>query len=212
MNFLKFLSLVCATPGSSAPLTYFSGSDVTRRFGFNYFILIECDYVFTDILDAAEWTTAVAANSIHISPPGALVINPPTTTSFVIEGCGREIVGEATYTIDFTTYQDGGFTSAVPDSMVYWRDVLNNAAGYHIMFLDCNNKLFVDDGWADEVGAGAPATIAANTPGYEFSVSQVPYWSEGQESLGLWTTQFTIKKTGILEYYQATDTVVAAIA
>lgn len=206
------MSVVCQTPGSTAPSTYFSGSDLIRKYGFNHFILIECDYQFTDILDAAEWTTAVAADSIHISPPGALIMQPPTQTSFVIEGCGRETTGEATFLIDFTTYQDGAFTSAVPDSMVYWRDLFDNAAGYNIMFLDCNNKLFVDDGWADAVGGGAPATIANNNPGFVFSISQVPYWSEGQESLGLWTTQFTVKKTGVMEYYQATDAVVAEIA
>lgn len=207
------MGVICATPGQAAPQTYYGGTDSIRRFGFNHFILIECDYAFTDILDSAEWASAVLANSIRISPPGALVINAPTQTSFAIEGCGREIVGEATYTFDFTTYQDGAFTAGLPDAMVYWRNVLNNAAGYRLMLLDCvANKMFVDDGWPDEVAAGAPATIASNNPGYEFSVSQIPYWSEGQESLGLWTTQFTVKKSGVLEYYQATDAVVAAIA
>ena len=205
------MSALCAVPGSAAPATYFTGTDLFRKYGFNYFILHTCDYQWTDLLDAAEWTAAVAAGDVKLSPPGALIINEPTQTNFQIEGCGRETGGEATFTVDFTTYQDGAFAAAVPSSAVYWRDVLDNVAGYQISFLDCNRKHFVSNGWMDEVGAGAPASIAGDSPGFEFSISLLPNWQAGQENLGLWKTQFTIKKTGIMEYYQATAAVVAAM-
>lgn len=200
------MAAICAaTCGiiQNPPSTYFDCADETRNFGFKHFVLIKCDYQFTDILDSAEWEAAVANGDVKIGPPGSLVINPATANSFEIEGCGREITGEATFTVDFTTYQFGKFTTAnVPDSVMYWRDVFKNSVSYRMMMPDCHNTLplfFMDDGWMDAISGGAPATVPSANPGFEFSVTTLPNWSAGQERLGVWTTQFTIKKVGIME-------------
>ena len=200
------MAAICASSCGTIqdpPSTYFDCEDEIRKFGFNHFILAKCDYQFTDILDAAEWQAAVASGDIKISPPGKAVINAPNVTSFEIEGCGREIPGESNYTVDFTTYQFGGFTTAnVPDSVVYWRDVFRFSGSYRMLLPDCdsvNPLFFMDDGWMDQIGGGAPATVANANPGFEFSIITPPNWSEGQEKKGVWTTQFSIKKSGVME-------------
>lgn len=204
LNLQTLMALVCNTSCGATPVvptSFYDGcTDITRTFGFNHFILVQCDYAFTDILDASEWTTAIAADKIHIGPAGNLVINQPTANAVKVEGCGREVLGTSTITVDFTTYQFGGTTLAnVPDSFQYWKDLLANSTSYRLMFVDCNGLFFVDDDWMAEIGAGTPATIAGSSPGFEFSISGLPAWIAGEEDLGLWSTQFTIKKSGILE-------------
>ena len=179
-------------------------TDIFRKFGSNHFILIKCDYVFTDVTDPAEWTTAIAADNIHISPAGALVLNEPDNPVVQVEGCGREVVGVNTYTIDFRTYQTGVITDNVPQDVKYWRDLVANVGSYRLLMLDCSEIFTVDDGWMDAVEAagGGAVALAGQNPGFEFSVSSIPIFVEGDESLGVWTTQFTVKKTGILEAVQ----------
>lgn len=200
------MSAVCSTAFGAppdVPTSYFAGTDAFRQFGYNYFILVSCDYQFTDIMDPSEWTTAITANDIHISPPGALIINPPDNPIVQIEGCLRETVGVNTYLVDFATYQFGGFTDNASDSAKYWRDIFNNAASYHMLILDCNGMFHVADGWMDAIETGtsgaSPVTIAGETPGFAFGITQTPTWVAGEADLGTWSTQFSIKKTGVIE-------------
>jgi len=199
------MAAICAqTCGTiqDPPSSYHGCEDLFRNFGFNHFTLIKCDYQFTDILDVSEWTAAVTSGDVRLSPEGKAVINPPTTSSFEITGCGREIPGEGNYLVDFTTYQFGGFTNNVPDSVTYWRDVFRYVSSYRIMLPDCDNTgplFYIDDQWMDQVGGGAPATVANSNPGFEFSVTTPPHLSEGEQRKAVWTTQFSIKKTGVME-------------
>lgn len=216
------MSFVCPPCGTAVdvPTSYFGCLDITRRAGSNHFILIDCETGgatgFGDILDTANWNTHVAANDVHISPPGSVVINAPTATAFTAEGCGRQFVGEATYTIDFTTYQfgadnpdSGAATNPVaidniPDSMHYWCNVFDNASRYRIMFYDCDTQpiYYVDDAYFAEAIAqnGASANVAGSVPGYEFSISVIPHWVAGEQNLGLWTVQFSIVKEGMMKF------------
>lgn len=198
------MALLCPTACGTASLvsTYFDCTDKTRKYGGNYFLLIKCDYQFTDITDPTEWQTAVTNGDIAVSPPGSVVVNAPDASSFVIEGCGREIVGEATYTVDFTTYQVGDNTNNVPDDIVYWRDLLDGSPNYRLVLLDCNEIFRMDDGWMDAIITAAgtpPVTISGANPGFEYSVTQIPFFAAGEEQLGVWTTQFTVKKIGMME-------------
>lgn len=200
------MAILCPTACGTSDLvsSYFDclNGDLTRKFGANYFALVKCDYQFVDITDPTEWQAAVAAGDVKLSPPGSLVINSPDATAFVIEGCGRELLGEVTYTIDFTTYQVGQLVNNVPADFVYWRDLLANSGNYRVIFIDCAELFRVDDGWMDAMITAAgtpPVTVTGTNPGFVFSVTQVPFFGAGEEQLGVWNTQFTIKKIGLME-------------
>lgn len=198
------MAAICPTDCGVQTLisTYFDCNDRTRKYGANHFILLKCDYQFTDISDPSEWTAAIVSGDAAISPPGIVTINAPDANAFVIEGCGRELIGEATYTIDFQTYQVGPNTNNVPDDIVYWRNLFSRHASYRIMLVDCNEIFYLDNGWMDAAIAAAgtpPITVSGANPGFEFSITQLPFFGAGEEQFGVWQTQFTIKKIGMME-------------
>ena len=183
---LSTMAAICAAGCGvrpAVPSAFNNGcTDLLRQFGANFFILIKCDYQFTDITDTAEWTTAIAADDIHVSPPGALIGNPPSNPVVVIEGCQREVVGVNEYTWGFSTYQTGAVLNNVPLDVAYWCELVGNSVSYRVMFLDCSGILWVDDGWmaAAETAAGTPpVTVSGANPGFAFSMSAMPTWVEG---------------------------------
>lgn len=190
------MSDICSTTcGVQADViaSYWDCVDVFRDCGWKHFVLIRCDWNPADLLDPAEWAAAVAANLVHLSPPGNFIPQAPTVTPFQIEGCGREVTGVAEYLFDFTTYQ----TDAALADYTYWKDLFANSASYHMIPVDCNRIFHISDDWAAAVTAGAPATVAGTTPGFEFSVTQVPYQAPGEGDYCVWTTQFKIRKAGV---------------
>lgn len=184
----------CGDPGAIAARYDDCSEDVTREYGFNHFILVKCDYEFTDILDPTEWGAAVTAGDILISPAGTLTIAAPTQDTIEAEGCGRTIPGKLTYQVDFYTYQ----VAADLSDWAYWNDFFNYYPGWRIMFLDCNGFFYIDNAWPGVIGLGSPATIAGETPGMEFSVTQPPRWEAGDGRLGRWAVQFEIKTKKIM--------------
>lgn len=191
------MSLICNTTcGSPAkpPLKYDDGcNDILRKFGANVLIFIACDYEFTDILDVAEWTAAIASNDIHVTPAGIVIPQEPSANSFPIEGCGREITGEVEQLIDFETYQ----TKADLSDHTYFRSLYDDSRAFRVMWLDCNGIFYVENDWADAVAGGAPATVAGGNPGFEFSLSGLPAWVAGEEQKGKWKFQLKIKTSSI---------------
>jgi len=187
-------SVACGTP-QAVPTTYQQNCiDKFRKHGYKHFVLVRCDYEFTDALDTTELEAAVAANNIHISPPGILNVPQPTFNNFQVEGCGRQVPGVVTYNIDFQTYQTADDLSDAD----YWCEVFENAASYRILWFDCNDIFTVSDDYAAAVKAGAPAAVAGESIGFEFGVTQIPMWVEGEQGYGQWTIQFQIEKSGCL--------------
>lgn len=190
-------NLLCSTACGTVPNppeAYNGCSDYTRRYGSDYFVLISCDYQFTDILDASEWTTAIAAGDIQISPPGKLIIQPPSSTTFEIEGCGREIVGESEYLMDFESYQAKSDLSDYD----YYADLNADVRNFRVIPWMCSGEFLVQDDWQAAVAGGSPATVSGTTPGFSFSLSQQPAWVEGEQKKGKWQLQMKVKKDGIL--------------
>lgn len=149
----------------------------TRKYGFAYFALVKCDEAI-DITSAAAVDAAVTAGDIACSPFGRLVINAPTFENIEL-GCDREIQGELEYLIDYETYQ----TNPGDDECSYFEALRDNAIAYTWLGIDCEGMVYHD--------AGA-------NPGYRFSVSIPPYWTEGDAGLGKWVTQFKIVTNKII--------------
>lgn len=210
------------------PSAYAQGCDTFfRRARNNHFMLIKCDFTdengtefvptADDALDPVFWEEAAAAGVVAISPPGNIVFNTPDVTSFEIEGCGRTVTGDLTYTIDFTSYQAapvdlyGGTPNdyGTPLDVDYWYDFFANSGLYRIVFFlagvrgsgenECHHSMFVSSEFYNTVRNSKASPLDALPilapglqPGLQFGVSQPPVWVEGEESLGQWSMQVTI--------------------
>jgi len=169
--------------------------DVLRKFGFKQFIVVSCDYQFTDVLDAAEWQTARDAGKIGISPEGIITINAPTQDTFVIDGCGREKASEAIMAIDYQTYQ----TAEDLSDYDYWKTIYRNASAYKIIFVDCNGIFWIADNYKTAIEAGSPATVSGESPGLDFSMTQSPTPLPGDNAVyQVWSMQFQIKLNDVV--------------
>lgn len=187
------MGLLCISGcgGDTKPQAQYGGCNIkTRQYGYSNFALVSCDYQFTNMLDAAEWEAAVASNDVHISPEGILIINPPTSTSFVATGCGKQIQGVLTYPATFETYQ----TSENLEDFDYWIDFFNNSANYRFIPFDCSGIFHVTPEYAAAT-ASPPATVLDQTPGFEFSVTSAPVWTQGEGRNGKWAVSLEIITT-----------------
>lgn len=194
------MSVICATscPGGSVPVEYHEFCDIKKkRHGKTYFALIACDYVFTDITDAAEWDTARGAGSIIVSPPGILDIPVPGLETIEITGCGQESNGEIDYALNYLTY----WTADDLSDDDFFDAIFKSASGYRIIWWDCEPGAFaLAPDWVTAVKAGGgPIAIANSNPGFEFSVTQVPHQIEGEGNLSQWSMNLSVKTTQMVK-------------
>lgn len=193
-------NLLCSTAcgaASTLPSNYFNCSTKTRKYGYKYFVLTKCDYQFTDVLDAGEWTTALAAGDVVCSPPGILTLPVPDQTVIDID-CDTKVTTDITYTIDFLTYQvsEGDVTDCD-----FFKALYDDSSEYNILWFDCvagDERWSVQDDWKTQIGLGAPATVSGTSPGFTFSVTQIPTWQAGDGDRGQWATQFQLEVDGMI--------------
>lgn len=191
------MSALCPSACTVAdlPTAYFTCNTVTRSACAKYAVLIKCDYVFTDVLDSTEWTTAKTAGDIISLPPGNMTINVPDFTSIEID-CDNEIAADIAHTVDYETYQ----VSTTLADYTFWRTVQANPGSYRLMIIDSHNDadaFWVSDAFATAIDAGAPAASAGNSPGFAFSLPTLPHPEEGDGRRMKWVAQFKIKYEGI---------------
>lgn len=187
------MSILCTTTCGTPPkLTgeYYDCSDPNyRKAGWNHFTLHTCNVAWTDLLDAAEWTTKVAAGDVEISTPGILNINEPEFTEVQILGCGDTKVFDISYLVDFETY----FADDALLDWVYWTTIFQRSSLYRIMFIDCDDVFWMEPDWANEVRSGAPALLSGKHPGFVFDITKPPHLVDGDGRLKKWTTQFRVR-------------------
>src|SRR5690606_36707224 len=114
------------------PTNYVNCINRLRKNAQKYFVLMKCDYQCTDILDADEWATAIAAGNIIISPPGTLTLPTPDQTLIDIDP-DRQAIADITYTIDYVTYQVS--QGDVADSE-FFKTLFTNHSGYVLLWFD----------------------------------------------------------------------------
>lgn len=177
----------------NAPQAYSVCNIDKREFGFDHFFIIKCDTTWTDIKDATEWETKIAADEVRFSPPGILTFPSPTVSSTAATGSGKLIVQPIDYTLNYITYA----TDPNLADYTYWSDFFANQDSYEIGFVSKNQEFFLSDSYVAAVlasGAGA-ATVANENGGFEFSFSSPPIF-EGDGKLFRWNTSIQITKTG----------------
>ena len=196
------MSLLCNTNcGTIAdvPTSYFECVDQFLEFGSSKMILHTCDTPFTDVLDADEWADRIVASTTRLMPPGRITVGEPSQTTFEVDGEGRKSVGGVAYTIDYETYQFGADPT---DSCVYWQNIFANSNTLRLNWIDKNGYFYVPKDWATEISAGAPATIATESLGYEFSITKIPSIVAGEAGKAKWVCQFEIRPIEVLHFVE----------
>lgn len=194
------MSVICSTTcgESVVPAEYHDLCDSKkRRHGYTYFGLIDCTYQFIDILDPDEWETARTAGDIIVSPPGILDIPVPTQASFDATGCGMKLTGLKSYAINFLTY----WQHEDLNDFEFFDAIDRGYAGYRLFWWDCRDAFYLDRDWVDAIKAWSSGalTIAGDSPGFEFSVSQTPWPIEGEEKLSQWSLGLVVETTSMIK-------------
>lgn len=194
------MSVICSSscPEATAPVEYHDLCDPAKiRHGYTYFGLMECDLVFTDILDETEWETHRTAGSIIISPPSIIDIPVPTQESFEVTGCGQEFTGEKIYALNYLSY----WMNDDLDDFEFYDAIDIGAFGYRLFWWNCQDVFFIDRNWVAAVKAWTTGalTIANDSPGFEFSVIQTPHRIAGTANLAQWSMNMQVKTANMIK-------------
>ena len=182
----------CCTTEPVVPTSFYDCEPILRKYGFASFILHKCNWTPANISDPTEWEAAIADGTVQCSPPGKMTIQQPTQTLIEWDGCGTEIPVDIEYLLDWESFA----TSEDLADYGYYKTLFAEAQNLRLIPKDCNNTFFLCDEWIQAV-ADATNTVANSTPGYEFSISQLPYIIEDSGQVK-WAAQFKIKISGIL--------------
>jgi hypothetical protein len=191
---------LCSTACGEAaalPTNYYNCDDNTRRFIFKHFVLDKCTTQYDDILDANELADKAAAGEVLISPPGFLTLPAPDQTLVPIDG-DTDVIGDITYTVDFVTYRT---SSGNVEDWEFFKALHENHSNYRLRWFDSINgdeRWAMEDDWIAAIAGGAPATVSGTSPGFKFSVTVLPHWTEGEGTKGQFVTQFQIKTSGMI--------------
>ena len=127
----------------------------TRKSGISYLGFIKCDYIFTDILDVAEWTAAVAADQVHITTEGIGSKPETAKTTLKLGACRSEqLVGE-THTVPFRTYAVDAVD--LTDFDIH-SDVRDNIEAFRAFWIGCDGLFYLSPNFATE-SAGFPTSF-----------------------------------------------------
>lgn len=180
----------CCTTEPVVPVSFYDCEIEFRKYGFGSFLIHACNWNPANITDATEWADAVAAGTVQCSPIGKLTLQQPTQT-LVEVSCDLEVPVDIEYLLDWESFATKGDLS----DYTYYKDLFKNAINLRLIPKSCTNEFFMCDEWVEAVGG--TNTVAGSTPGFEFSVSQLPYIIEESGQVK-WAMQFKIKTSGIL--------------
>ncbi len=115
-----------------------------REGGFNRLVLLDCDLVFTDITDEAEWEAAQIAGKFVVLPELIGNTVDDEITSLKISACRPEEEITRISGIDFALrlFDNTTFTDF---DLEY--DLKNKLASKTAMFIDCNGLLYYRYDW-----------------------------------------------------------------
>jgi hypothetical protein len=129
----------------SLPTNYSGGCGiVTRPGGIKKFVMIKCDYEFTDITDLEEWAAAVTSGDVVAS---GLVLAQKPKGSFTkkrITSCEPEAVVGGEKTITFQDYNTDTVTEGGAGILHYdfWNTIISQTQNYRFGFITCDGYFY----------------------------------------------------------------------
>lgn len=165
-------------------------------YGIAYVLLFKCSTTFTDILDAAEWTTKKGALEIGVMPLGDLEIGEASQTTFKSNGEGGTEIATVIYPFTFRTPD----VAADGEDSIYWQSIFENFKNYTIAFKERSNKFILPKVWSDAITAApsGPATVSGQNPGFEFSLVGIPQPIKGDGDMVNWQVKGEINIREVL--------------
>lgn len=187
----------CGTAGNPAQsYRAFCDPDTFGKYGNPYFALIACGVNIPDITDAAAVQALVDAGQIVLSPRGRIDITNPTSTTIRIDDCVGDKSVANTYALAFSTYQVKKFVQGEATDYDYYADILNNSSNYRVFWFDCDQEISTTDEYIDFIQDPANAPAPVGSPGFAFSVSQVPHPVRGEGDRKRWEMTLSIEVDG----------------
>lgn len=119
--------------------------DATRQGGFERFILLDCDQVFVDLTDDAEWQTLADNDKLIVSPPGFGTIIKPETTKEKLTACSPEQVIDEISGFDWMTKL---FDNSSYLDFDFEDDLKNLTGSKTVMWIGCDRLLYYSNQWA----------------------------------------------------------------
>jgi hypothetical protein len=159
------MALCNAACAVDVPVFTGAGCNVTtRKGGISFVGFIKCNYVFTDITDAAEWTSAVTANEVHILPEGVGSKPATTPTNLKLSSCRPETMVGETHAVNFRTYNVDDTTLT---DFVSHNDIKVNIESYRMFWIGCDGLFYLDPTYATE-----SAGFEASAPTWSYVVDE----------------------------------------
>ncbi len=163
-----------------------------KQFGFRYLGFVARDLVLGDPTDLTEWCQAATDAFIAISPCGKIDLGTPSfTQSSDTNNCGETEVLETIYQPTFSTY------SSDPEGLThcaYYEALVNNSC-LNVILFDCDGNAYITPEYRDYVN-GVTTDAPIGNPGYEYSLIQSPYPTNGEGNKEVWNFQLEIKLDG----------------
>lgn len=182
---------VLCPPNVSAPTNFQSALTKLdkKKFGFTGFALIRKGVVISNPSDIASWTAV--ASDIECGPCGTVNLGTPSYSTDD-NGCGGEEIDETIYNITITTkYLDKSGLTHVK----YFRELLQTYRCYNIIVFDCDDHPILTGEYQDFLH-GITTTPPVGSPGFEFTLTQSPAPSQGNNNREQWTWGIQIKLDG----------------
>jgi hypothetical protein len=175
---------------------------VLRNYGNEFFILVKCGLVWTDVLDTAEWETNILAGDVLLSPKfGNFNIGEATTNQLATTGAGVSILDVSEYPFEYITTN----TALDRSDEDWFQSLYENFNSYTLIPADINeglafNKDILELIRTSQGGGGLP--VAGTDIGFRLSLTTVPQFVpvNGSGFAGQWKVNGYFREDAVLRY------------
>lgn len=182
----------CGVELTSPPASYQDLCDFSQRvkFGGSFFGLLKCGVFPTDATVLLDWQVLITAGDLVISPCGIMVAPRPDQVLAKLNNCGGEEVLKTTHIWNFETHESSDDRS----EYAYWEE-LACSNQYRVVRFDCDGWMYVQDEYY-QYATGVTIVSPVTSPGFPYTIVDVPHPEEGEGDFQKWTIGFSIVLDG----------------
>ena len=160
------------------------------KFGGAFFGLLKCGVYPTDPTSLADWQALITSGDFVISPCGIMLAPRPTQESAKLTQCGGDEVLKTVHEWNFETHE----SAADRTDHAYWEE-LACSKQYRVVRFDCDGWMYVQDEYY-QFAQGNIVTAPTSSPGFGYTVTNVPHAEEGEADYQKWSITFSIELDG----------------